>query len=166
MDFIPAVPYALLKGPPYINLYHWSIPPTTTMTSRWSTRLFFLLAITPSSNGTLSLPTSPANNSTHSLASRQSTWNAATNDCSCDDKLPTLAEIVARIQDTSDGGLADPYHVAVFWTNLNDPNLRTSDAQRAAASCMAGFLKSRGLKYYWWFEHMNVHCKLSDTLSN
>lgn len=134
---------------------HWN--QVDKMASRVLLFLALLIALIASS---LSLPLAPSNASVDGLEKRQCVWSTdRTGRFECDDRLPTMAEIVARIRDTDDFGLADDKHVAVFWTNLDDPSIGTTK-QAAVSSWLAGWLKSRNHQYYWWYEHMNFICKL------
>lgn len=68
----------------------------------------------------LAMPTLPSNDSTLALQRRQCVDdpNNAGNYI-CDDNLPTLSEIVARMRDASQGGVADSEHMAVFVWQLS-----------------------------------------------
>jgi hypothetical protein len=53
----------------------------------------------------------------------QCTFNAATNRFLCDNWLPTLDEMVARMQDANDGGRATRENRVLFFTKLVDPSI-------------------------------------------
>jgi hypothetical protein len=81
------------------------------------------------------------------------------NNYQCDANLPRLSEIVSRIRDTADRGLADKQHVAVFWTNLGDQARMGTAMSITEIMWMQGWLESRRLRWYWWFEHINLNCE-------
>lgn len=83
-------------------------------------------------------------NATHEEFKRQCVWNPDKNgsgDWVCDDKLPTLGEIVQRFQDGSNGGRALSSNVAWFYTGLGGPLFMQQQW------CL-GWLKSRSLTGY------------------
>jgi hypothetical protein len=105
------------------------------------------------------LPAQVLNATFADLAKRQCVRAGDENNYQCDEKLPKLSEIVARIRDTSDYGLADDQHVAVFWTNLGDSAQMGTAMSITEIFWMQGWLESRRLRWYWWFEHINLNCK-------
>ncbi|KPI39126.1 uncharacterized protein AB675_4551 [Cyphellophora attinorum] len=103
------------------------------------------------------LPAQVSNTTFADLGKRQCIRAGDENNYQCDEKLPKLSEIVARIRDTSDYGLADDQHVAVFWTNLGDSAQMGTAMSITEILWMQGWLESRRLRWYWWFEHINLN---------
>lgn len=63
-------------------------------------------------------PLSGVSNSTSFLQRRQCVTDPqAPGNYICDDELPTLADLVARMRDVSQHGQADAQHIAVFVSN-------------------------------------------------
>lgn len=58
------------------------------------------------------------NTTVSTLERRQCVWNPVTGQYDCDDNLPTLQQIIIRMQDASDGGQATPENHGFFYTNL------------------------------------------------
>lgn len=104
-------------------------------------------------------------NTTQALLKRQCSLVPNTGMYACDNMLPTLDQIVARIRDTNDGGLADAEHHAIFYTNLGGGSTELATVQRTSLWVL-GWLHNRrmqtGFKFYWWHEHINMRCKSSD----
>lgn len=126
--------------------------------------LLLFFAIRLSFSGPVPTKSFPALNATSAdLYRRQCVLPTGATTYTCDDRLPTADEIVARIRDTSDEGGADADHRAVFWTNLiHDP----SNAFRVEEiGWIQGWMEARGFPFYWYFEHINMHCELTRSYS-
>jgi hypothetical protein len=63
------------------------------------------------------------------LERRQCKWDATAQDFVCDEWLPTLDEMVARMHDTNDQGRATPETHAFFYSNLISPTTKPEDFQ-------------------------------------
>lgn len=97
-------------------------------------------------------------NSTAILQRRQCEWNAAQSKYVCDDKLPTVDQIIARMRNVNLKGRVTKDRFAVFYTNLDDKKILE---EKYAESMPYGWLKSRDMlnDFYWVFDALDVACK-------
>lgn len=97
-------------------------------------------------------------NETQKLFRRQCEWNSREGQYSiCDLQLPTITQIFQRMYDTGNKGLVDDQRHAVFYTNLDDPNLSPSGNDKVA--WFHGWLQKEGLPYYWIWQALDNECK-------
>ena len=106
-----------------------------------------------------SLPAGQARNISSGLQRRGCEWHDDVQKYICDNKLPTVAEIVAKMRDEDEEGLADEDHRAVFYSNLRDPNLN-SNTPMYALSWMLTWIRARGWGngYYWALNVLTDAC--------
>lgn len=103
-------------------------------------------------------PIKTDSNSTYDLERRECKYNPRTDHYDiCDFKLPTLAQIVARLHDTNNYGKVTPERSAVFYTNLDDPKLKSGENVQLA--WLHGWLKKENVRYYWYADSLDPVCK-------
>lgn len=103
------------------------------------------------------LPFTPNNPTTPSFQRRQCKWDDEEDGYyDCDDKLPSLEQLVERMHDTSNYGKADAEHHAVFYTNLGDS--ATAPGGNPQLAWLHGWLKNENLEYYWVNDALDKLC--------
>lgn len=93
-------------------------------------------------------------NNSKLLQPRQCEWDAGAEEFVCDDNLPTVADFVARMHDTSQDGSVDAAHSAVFYTGLTKPGEEFGETQ---ASWFLGWLESAQVTHYWLYTAIDAH---------
>jgi hypothetical protein len=120
--------------------------------------LFLLVAGLNTIPGTAAVPTGTRNNQTHLLHARQCKWSEDYQGYwDCDHYLPSIAELVEHIRDTSNDGRADAEHSVIFYTNLDDDNL--APMRNPNNAWMHGWLRKENIEYYWTGQALNRKCK-------
>ena len=120
--------------------------------------LLVLLLVLNLGSSVAAFPFDQRDNHTKPLQRRQCEWDEdKQNYWDCDFDLPTLAELVAHIRDTSKKGKGDAVHHAAFYTNLDDDNLAPLRDPKKA--WFHAWLKKEDLAYYWTGDALNPLCK-------
>jgi hypothetical protein len=82
------------------------------------------------------------------LSKRQCIWDAKTSEWECDVMIPTVPEIVARLQDKDNNGKAVEGARAAFYTNIVTGKRTPEKAREAYGWCLS-WLEANGVSSYY-----------------
>ena len=91
-------------------------------------------------------------NTTSTLARRQCIWSDMVDDFDCDDYLPSLNQLIKRMQDVNNDGRAIAENRAIFYANLFESPVTKGKAW-AIWNHILAWMKSRGIASYYGAFH-------------
>jgi hypothetical protein len=109
----------------------------------WTLVLCILLVVESAA-----LPTSNASDLVNSFTKRQCVFNDNTFEWDCDNVIPTVPQIVARLQDKQNYGAALEGARPVFYTNLLDGERTPAKAWEAFSWCVTWLEANKVPSYY------------------
>lgn len=93
------------------------------------------------------------------LHRRQCLWSPNDSEWVCDFHYPTVSQMIARMRDATDSGLATHSNVVYFYTNLREPTPAEKDSDTTIYEThqrwILGWLKSKSLTSYSAFNAEN-----------